>query len=121
MDNDHSHKTSHLCGICNKSIKDANMHVYPCETCFDWMHARCLFPSVTEEELRILFKFSHAFQVKCRPCRKLFFETVRTATKTHVTDVDKKSINASKKQKVDIAKKSKGIKKFSIKNNKSKK
>ena len=132
MDKGCSETTSHLCGICKKPITETNMHVYPCETCFDWLHARCLFPSATEKELKVLFKFSHAFQVKCRPCRMLFFETVRTATKPqqkHVVsrkNAQKKDNAASDRQEiaeneeVDTPKKSKAHK-FHFENNKRKK
>ena len=134
MDKGYSKTTSHLCGICKKPITETNMYVYPCETCFDWLHARCLFPSATEKELKVLFKFSHAFQVKCRPCRIMFFETVRTATKPQQKYVmtrnngEEKDIAASESQEIDISeneeidttKKSKAHK-FPFKFNKNKK
>ena len=58
------------CGICNEKVKETGYRVYGCECCPKWLHAKCIFPNASEEELKILFKYNSGFDVKCNVCKQ---------------------------------------------------
>ena len=65
-------KSLSICGICHKEISDEDCGylTYGCELCPVWLHAKCIFCDACEDELKTIFKFNRAFDVKCDSCRQ---------------------------------------------------
>ena len=42
---------------------------YGCELCPAWLHAKCVFPNASDNDLKILYKFNSEFDVKCLSCK----------------------------------------------------
>ena len=61
--------TNGSCGICGDPMTDQEHKAYGCELCPAWVHAKWVFPNVSDAKLKILFEFNAGFDVKCRDCK----------------------------------------------------